>query len=267
MKYELATVTGVLPLTVRIDTQTSDVYVNEDLVGGLVVTDRVEIRMDGTRVTITGKLGGGGGSVAGATIPVGGGIAWYAAADPATVGGVEYMIPDGRAISRTTYATLFSLWGLRFGDGDGTTTFNLPNEKGRVAVGGDWLQVEFDGVGVTGGEKTHTLMVAEMPSHNHTQNAHNHTQDAHNHTQNAHVHDIPWRNNMPSGNSDTGRVELANTAGSVTGVLSTGSATPTNQAATAVNQAATATNQAAGGGAAHNNLQPYIVRNTAIRVK
>lgn len=74
---------------------------------------------------------------------------------------------DGAAVSRTTYAKLFAILGTTYGAGDGTTTFNTPNMKGRVPVGLDTGQTEFDVIGETGGEKTHTLTVPEMPSHTH----------------------------------------------------------------------------------------------------
>ena len=78
-----------------------------------------------------------------------------------------YMLCDGSAISRTTYATLFSVIGTTYGVGDGSTTFNLPNLKGRVTVGYDSTDSNFDTLGETGGEKAHTLTVNEMPSHSH----------------------------------------------------------------------------------------------------
>ena len=78
-----------------------------------------------------------------------------------------YMLCDGSAISRTTYATLFSVIGTTYGVGDGSTTFNLPNLKGRVPVGYDSTDSNFDTLGETGGEKAHTLTVNEMPSHSH----------------------------------------------------------------------------------------------------
>jgi hypothetical protein len=38
-----------------------------------------------------------------------------------------YLAADGSEVSRTTYAALFSVIGTQYGDGDGSTTFNLPN--------------------------------------------------------------------------------------------------------------------------------------------
>ena len=75
-----------------------------------------------------------------------------------------YMLCDGTAISRTTYATLFSIIGTTYGEGDGSTTFNIPNLKGRVPVGQDTSDSDFDVLGETGGEKEHTLTVDEIPT-------------------------------------------------------------------------------------------------------
>ena len=79
-----------------------------------------------------------------------------------------YLMCDGSAISRTTYSELFNIIGTTYGIGDGSTTFNVPNLKGKVVVGLDSTQTEFDTLGETGGEKTHTLTVDEIPSHNHS---------------------------------------------------------------------------------------------------
>lgn len=54
-----------------------------------------------------------------------------------------------------------------YGIGNGSTTFNVPDLRGIVIAGKDQSQVEFAGLGQTGGEKTHTLTTAEMPSHTH----------------------------------------------------------------------------------------------------
>jgi microcystin-dependent protein len=88
---------------------------------------------------------------------------WGGAAAPP-----NWLICDGSAVSRATYASLFAAIGISFGPGDGSTTFNLPNLKGRVPVGRDAAQTEFDVLGETGGAKTHTLSIAEMPAHTHT---------------------------------------------------------------------------------------------------
>jgi len=79
-----------------------------------------------------------------------------------------YLLCDGSAVSRTTYSALFTAIGTTYGAGDGSTTFNLPNFKGKVAVGYNSAETEFNALGKTGGEKTHTLTVTEMPSHRHT---------------------------------------------------------------------------------------------------
>jgi len=96
-------------------------------------------------------------------VPIGGGIIWF---DPSIPD--NYMKPRGQAISRTTYAALFALWGTRHGAGNGTTTFNLPNPSGRMPVAVDPNDPDFDTVGDTGGAKTVTLTTAQMPSHSHS---------------------------------------------------------------------------------------------------
>ena len=78
-----------------------------------------------------------------------------------------WLICDGSAISRTTYSDLYSVIGTTYGAGDESTTFNLPNLKGKVAVGYDSSDSHFDNLGETGGEVTHTLIGSEMPEHQH----------------------------------------------------------------------------------------------------
>lgn len=95
-------------------------------------------------------------------MPVGTPLMWLT--DTAPDG---WFIMDGSAKSRTVFADLFAVIGTTWGAGDGSTTFNIPNFKGRVAVGLDSSQSEFDTLGETGGAKTHTLTVGEMPSHGH----------------------------------------------------------------------------------------------------
>lgn len=77
------------------------------------------------------------------------------------------LVCDGSDVSRVTYAGLFASIGTTYGVGDGSTTFGLPDYSGRVLVGLDDTQIEFDTIGEESGEKTHTLTTAEMPAHNH----------------------------------------------------------------------------------------------------
>ncbi len=86
----------------------------------------------------------------------------------------KFLLCDGSEISRITYSDLFNVIGTTYGSGDGSTTFNLPNLKGKVPAGLDTSQSEFNTLGKTGGSKTHTLTINEMPSHTHTQNPHRH---------------------------------------------------------------------------------------------
>lgn len=78
-----------------------------------------------------------------------------------------YLLCDGAAVSRTTYAALFAAIGTLWGVGDGSTTFNLPNMKGRFNVGFDGSEADYNTVGKIGGEKEHTLTIGELAEHSH----------------------------------------------------------------------------------------------------
>lgn len=62
-----------------------------------------------------------------------------------------YLWCDGAAVSRSTYSDLFAICGTKFGAGNGTTTFNVPDRRNRMAVG---KGSDFPNVGDTGGSKT-----------------------------------------------------------------------------------------------------------------
>lgn len=103
-----------------------------------------------------------GGQASGDTLPIGSIMPYPKATAPE-----NWLICDGSAISRTDYSELFNAIGTTFGEGDGSTTFNLPNIKGRTIVGLDTDDTDFNTIGKVLGEKTHTLTVEEMPKHSH----------------------------------------------------------------------------------------------------
>jgi microcystin-dependent protein len=83
-------------------------------------------------------------------------IMWPAAAAP-----TGYLLCDGAAVSRTTYAALFAIIGTTYGTGNGSTTFNLPNFTNRMPIGvGDASKYS---MGSVGGSNTAVLV-----SHTHT---------------------------------------------------------------------------------------------------
>lgn len=107
----------------------------------------------------------GGGSGAGETLRIGTILPFTGSSSELPTG---YMLCDGAELNRTDYSDLFAVIGTSFGSGNGSSTFNLPNLKGKVLTGLDEDDTDFASMGATGGEKTHTLTVSEMPSHNHT---------------------------------------------------------------------------------------------------
>lgn len=137
---------------------------------------------------------------------------------------------DGRAVSRQEYADLFNIIGTSFGVGDGSTTFNLPDTRGRVlgSIGsGSGLSVRTLGQNV--GSETHTLTVGEIPSHSHSI-----TDPGHSHSYINNTNDQGTDNVLSSENA-ADNADLNSTTGtSTTGI----------------------TVNSTGGGGAHNNMQP-----------
>ena len=146
----------------------------------------------------------------------------------------NWRICDGSEVSRTDYAELFNVIGTSYGEGDGATTFNLPDKRGRVSVGLDSSQTEFSTIGKKGGEKTHKLNWNEMPAHSHAQKTIGNDGNAN-----------PW---VTSANSGAWGVETRNQYAYRGG---TGTYLLTDNA---------------GGNQAHNNLQPYEVDVWIIKV-
>lgn len=142
-----------------------------------------------------------------------------------------WLLCDGSAVSRATFAALFAAVGTAFGAGDGSTTFNLPDARGRALAGRDDMGGTAAGrltsggsgvagatLGAAGGAQTHTLSTAEMPAHTHNTGA-----------------------TIGGRNTSTGGGETIVYAGS------------------------TYTSTSTGGGSAHNNVQPTLVVNYIIK--
>jgi microcystin-dependent protein len=177
-----------------------------------------------------------------------------------------WLLCYGQAISRTSYAGLFAALGTTYGSGDGSTTFNLPDLRGRAIAGKDDMggaaanritnagsSITGTTLGASGGTQNHQLVSSEMPSHTHTQ-------DAHTHTQNSHGHSI---------------TAVTGNAGGVTDWYLDSATSGRNQetlgfwgadVTTATNQNTTATNQNTGGDGAHLNVQPTLILNYIIKV-
>lgn len=106
-------------------------------------------------------------------IPLGAGLDFWGTTAPNS----SFAFPYGQAISRTTYAALFALVGSSYGGGDGSTTFNLPDKRGRVSVALDTMGGSaagrvtsaaggIDGAtpGATGGGQTYTVQRSDLPN-------------------------------------------------------------------------------------------------------
>jgi phage-related tail fiber protein len=100
-------------------------------------------------LTVTGTLFGG--------VPTG--VVFWFAANAAPTG---YLEASGAAVSRTTYAALFTVVGTTFGSGDGSTTFNLPDLRGEFIRGWD------NGRGVDPARVFGSAQADEFESHTHT---------------------------------------------------------------------------------------------------
>ncbi len=98
----------------------------------------------------------------GDSLPIGTTLLWYA--DNIPNGYVEL---NGQELSRATYSELFDVIGTTFGEGDGSTTFNVPDMRDKVPIGVSSTDTNINTVGKVYGEKTHKLTIQELASHPH----------------------------------------------------------------------------------------------------
>jgi len=178
--------------------------------------------------------------VAGSNIPIGVVLDYWGSTPPE-----DFLFAAGQEVSRSTYAALFAVIGTSAGEGDGSTTFNLPDYRGRVGAGRENMAtpattrlntLSSSTLGATGGAQTHTLTEAQMPVHNHSV-----TDPGHTHSESRAV----LSGTTASGFAEDRAVSQTGTTGS-----STTGITIANK----------------GGGAAHNNVQPTIICQKIIRI-
>lgn len=222
--------------------------------------------------TVWGAAPGGGGGGGGTVVPAGAIMHMHRASAPA-----GWLLCDGSAVSRTTYAALFSVIGTTYGAGDGSSTFNLPNLKGRALVGVDSGQTEFAALGQTGGEKTHLLATSELPAHTHGVGTYSAASHSHNSGtlsvgagQGNHGHggsfDDPTGGDLVTHNGSRGAY-TAGSSGGYSGGLAANTLPAMNVNGGFTGSAApglSGTSGSTGGATTHNNLQPYMALNVFI---
>jgi microcystin-dependent protein len=185
----------------------------------------------------------------------------------------------GQAVSRSTYAALFAVTSTTFGAGDGSTTFNLPDCRGRVVAGKDDMGgasanrltnlsggLDGDVLGATGGAESNTLAEANLPSHTHSFSATTDSQGAHTHLLIVDATSTSWPA-LNSGNSvirwsgfGTGAGNEAQLAGNA----STPDIGLSASGGTHTHSVSGTSGTGSGSGTAHNNVQPTIVFNKII---
>lgn len=196
--------------------------------------------------------------------PVGG--VMFTADDVAPPG---WLLCNGAAVSRTTYAALFALLGTIYGAGDGASTFNLPDLRGRAVIGaGQGVGLTNRSLGDLPGAETHTLTVAQMPSHAH--GTATTSTDSHDHgdtdSAGSHTHPPQQSTLWFAIEATTGPYYTAAAGNKAVSFSSgTGSAGAHIHNIPSDSHSHTVTVGSTGSGAAHNNMQPSIALNAIIK--
>ena len=181
-----------------------------------------------------------------------------------------WLLCYGQEVSRSTYAALFSVISTTYGVGNNSTTFNLPDLRGRTTAGVGNMggqeanripwQSQLGGVGtasktIDSGKAAVALLESNLPPHSHSIAQHSHGQDAHSH------------NIMGSQTgSDAGQSNYGNWWAPRVDSVPWYGATLSSVAPTIHNGGPTSTGNGAGSSSEHNNMQPTILLNYIIKV-
>lgn len=200
------------------------------------------------------------------------GVVWQFAGSTAPAG---WLLCNGDAVSRAEYSALFGIIGTAYGAGDGTTTFNLPDLRGRAAIGaGSGAGLTTRALGNVGGAESHVLTQAELPDYalTVTDGGHTHTFTGtpHTHTvsDTGHTHDSANGNFV---NDDTGTeyVGMAGGAGNTDAATASATTGVTIDNATAGGSNSTEftgiTVESGGGDTAFSTMPPFAVLNWIIK--
>lgn len=182
-----------------------------------------------------------------------------------------WLLCNGAAVSRTTYASLYTVIGTTYGAGDGSTTFNVPNLQDRVPVGSGSTYAR----GATGGAATVTLTTAQIPSHSHTlasgtvstHSGHTHTVSGTAASDGSHTHSVNnqgTRSDILAGGGTTTAATGSGNTGS--GGSHTHSVSGTAASGGSHNHTLSGSTGTEGTGQAHDNLQPYLALPFIIKI-
>lgn len=258
--YRWATVTVSSPLQIQLDGDSLPLAIAPEslMPGDPVVGARVWVQLFGRRVIV---LGSGGTSVTSGESPIGAVISYAGASAP-----VGWLLCNGAAVSRATYSQLFAVISTTFGVGNGTTTFNVPDLRDRVALTKGTVNAT---LAATGGAVTnsHTLSIANLPAHDHSSAGDHGHGSVGDHTHNSignHTHDASGIAGASGVNNGTDKNLQTTTVGTTTAA---GGHTHSGDGGHTHSNAGTHTHSSVGSGTAISlsTLQPFQVLNSIIR--
>lgn len=169
-----------------------------------------------------------------------------------------YLVCNGSAVSRTDYAVLFAAIGVVYGVGNGTTTFNLPDLRGRGPLGvGTGVGLTARVLGSAGGAETVTLDATMIPGHTHagttsSNGSHTHTSNATGGQGNYGLALADGSNTVTDADSSAGELNVWTVPGALT--IDAGGA-----------HTHTFTSDSTGGGQSHANMAPFLSVNFIIK--